>query len=519
MGCTIIDINPGAGLWSSKLHDFLKPRSHILIEPAQDQYLPFLQPFLDSPNSHYHLRDWDEETSWTPDRFFLEGLLGDEFRNCKAPSTQNKSLLINANLTHHRRKSTTLRYPPYHKCIKRLIDDFIFKTGFQAHGFVRVLMWLNDQDKQNVLPRAVCRRKLLALQVETTCHVEEVVGGANEVKDKEKKREDFLNIRSGVRAAEEMKRNNTRIPKERQDEIQMKVQDYLMNLNDEEVKSATDPQNVIVNKHRKWHEELKQLEKDFREGNSVKFINAPSSAQTGLETRKPRESSFIHSPEFIRLVQLQRNYRNERKNQAIMDDFFQQQAAIDALELEASNVGLDDLQRSRKLKEFTRLNAKLKFQLEQMTFKCQNTFRSYNNDRKAFALNPPLLMWDRRNAEPLVAREEEVVPTKEIALLDFQRNLSHLYPMNREQKTQWDRLMYFFFTLSSQTPHALNSFAPGAFDAIVPQAPALWDPFRGGRKDLSLLEARSFTPEMCHQITLALDRWEFKPSTTELPSH
>ena len=50
-GCDIVDLYPGAGEWSSKLNQFLQPRSHVLLEPDADLYRPFLQPLLDQPGT------------------------------------------------------------------------------------------------------------------------------------------------------------------------------------------------------------------------------------------------------------------------------------------------------------------------------------------------------------------------------------------------------------------------------------------------------------------------------------
>ncbi len=50
VGCDLIDIYPGAGLWSRKLHEALQPRSHILMEPDKI-YKPFLEPLLSTPNA------------------------------------------------------------------------------------------------------------------------------------------------------------------------------------------------------------------------------------------------------------------------------------------------------------------------------------------------------------------------------------------------------------------------------------------------------------------------------------
>ena len=34
-GCTIIDLNPGACVWTRKLHEFLQPKNHVLMEPEE----------------------------------------------------------------------------------------------------------------------------------------------------------------------------------------------------------------------------------------------------------------------------------------------------------------------------------------------------------------------------------------------------------------------------------------------------------------------------------------------------
>src|SRR4051812_35259567 len=53
--CDIIDVNPGVGLWSTKLHEFIKPRTHVLMEPEWKFYSRWLQPLLDQKDSKYVL--------------------------------------------------------------------------------------------------------------------------------------------------------------------------------------------------------------------------------------------------------------------------------------------------------------------------------------------------------------------------------------------------------------------------------------------------------------------------------
>src|ERR1700693_5894906 len=55
IGCDIIEVNPGIGIWSEKLHNVLKPRTHILFEADHRLYQPILQPLLDAPGSTFKL--------------------------------------------------------------------------------------------------------------------------------------------------------------------------------------------------------------------------------------------------------------------------------------------------------------------------------------------------------------------------------------------------------------------------------------------------------------------------------
>lgn len=51
-GCDVIEINPGPGVWSSALHEVLKPRTHVLMEPDHEFFQPMLQPLLDADSSY-----------------------------------------------------------------------------------------------------------------------------------------------------------------------------------------------------------------------------------------------------------------------------------------------------------------------------------------------------------------------------------------------------------------------------------------------------------------------------------
>ncbi|KAJ8125970.1 hypothetical protein O1611_g7668 [Lasiodiplodia mahajangana] len=97
-GCDILDIYPGAGLWSSKLHEFLQPRSHILLEPDAELYRPMLQPLLDKPGTKLVPKTgiiWRELSSVLTPEFFPHQAIPDN------PDVRNDTLLVTANIAFH----------------------------------------------------------------------------------------------------------------------------------------------------------------------------------------------------------------------------------------------------------------------------------------------------------------------------------------------------------------------------------------------------------------------------------
>lgn len=96
-GCDILDINPGIGLWSQKLHDFLKPRSHILLEPSPEIFKEFLDPLVNAPDSKYKLVSKDTKDLTSYRELVDEGMFPHQTRvNSTDPAAQdvNNTLLI-----------------------------------------------------------------------------------------------------------------------------------------------------------------------------------------------------------------------------------------------------------------------------------------------------------------------------------------------------------------------------------------------------------------------------------------
>lgn len=512
-GCTIIDINPGVGLWSSKIHELLRPKRHLLLE-SEELYLPFLKPLLDAPGSRYHLRDWSGWLPWTTEPYLSEGLIP-ELDTATLSDGRNESLLLIANVGDLLRPR--LRGPPTsHVRLFHYLNNIKFKQNFQTHGSVRLLLWMQDSEKRAILPRTVSHRRKLSLEAEMSCHIEEIVGGpASQISQR---REDILDIKSSRRVAEAMAKQNLRTPFERQDEVQKIVDENLLSANGDQ--KALDESTIkIASTHRAWHTDLEQMKEDFRDGKFSEYEDQIAPAASAKLKAGKREKSKIRTPrtpEYLKLRELQRVFDGQIKTYEQVNSFLRQDELIKCLESDTNDQTLDEIQRQRKVKELRRLIEVLKRSLEKVPKIVREAFWYISDNRRAFNQNPPLLMWDCRTAEPLIAREDEFYNPTSLALLDFQPRVSDPFPMSLTESSIFQVLAGALFSNGCNTIFYLNSLAPGATEAIAGKVPALRDSSRGGRQDLWELRARCFTPEMFYGITKAWGTWPFKLPLTEL---
>lgn len=473
-------------------------------------------PLVEAPNSRYHLRDWDEQTYWEPMQYISEGFLPKDPGMASTNRDSNSSLLIVANFADSYTKKGGKSYGLAKKLLN-LIHQMRRKDGFHAYGPVRVLMWIPENLRNSFLPKTVAYRGRLSLQLEMICHAEEIIRSGDGARGKERRRSELLDIESSIGVLREMEQKNIRIPALRQDGVQKMAQESLRHSGSVNLPKVKDPPGLSTTTHRGWHRELEQLEKDFRDNKYSQYVHESMDTPPEPHTLKKLPSESKYTPEYRRLVELQRHMRHNRKNEHVIESLFKEQGVIDSLELDTFNDELDVLERETKLRELKSLIERFNLQLEQLTARLRMLYIYYRDDRKALAQDPPLLMWDRRVAEPLLAHENEVYPmTAPFSLLDFQPHPPDLYPMTSEQRLQFDLIMKVLFVAVHRNLSTLDAVAPGAFKAILPRVPALRNPLRGGCRDVSHLEAHMLTREMVHGIIMAWDEWSSKPSIAQL---
>ena len=507
-GCSIIDFNPGVGLWSSKVHDALKPRSHVLVEQDQNFYLPFLKPLLDAPGSRYHLRSWHNKKPWTPDSYVSEGLIP-KLETASISGGRNNSLLIIANLAFGS-KLKVRGLSPSHLNIHTYIHHLRSQRAFHAHGSVRLLMWMPDSEKSSILPRSVSLRRKLSIDIEMGCHVEEIAGAGLDCQIATL-RESFLEIESSKRVAERMKARNIQIPFNRQDVTKQQLYGDSLNLAKDNTKAIENSRFMTDGARRLWHIELKQLEQEYRDGKFPRLNPSPSpTRERAPYGRKER------SQKYYRLEMLSAHFDLQDRVRVKADELIQTREAIERLHSSIRNEVLNEPERQRELTKLQQLTETFKVNLGNQSKPVLANYNNNSDNRRAFMKDPPLLLWDRRTAEPLVVHEEEFYNPTKLVLLDFQPLSPNPYPVTSAQSATFDLVMGGLLNHLNETIYCLNSLAPGAANAIISRVSALQDPRKGGRYELSDFRVRCFTREMIYEIFQEWDNWLFKPRISEM---
>ncbi|RAL02886.1 uncharacterized protein BO80DRAFT_402609 [Aspergillus ibericus CBS 121593] len=175
----ILDLWPGAGLWSSKINRLLQPRSHLLVEPELELFRPLLDPLAQSHPSYKMLSmDIFPINDWRP--VLMEHFPEQGPDNCSrtGPLPQNDTLLVLANMptsTSEKDHFTAGRW------LQMFMETCMQQTGLHAYGSVRLLATLPSNEAQTLLPRYVVERRRVALWTENVAlHAFEVAAPAEE---------------------------------------------------------------------------------------------------------------------------------------------------------------------------------------------------------------------------------------------------------------------------------------------------------------------------------------------------
>lgn len=515
-GCDVVDICPGVGLWSTLLHLVVKPRRHILLEPTGSPFKPFLEPHFDQPNSKYqYVETSGLSEPWSPSFYAARGLLPQQIGLASLAGKHrdpNKTLLILANISrissrvvnHNSTRSAT--QAAHHLLV--FLDSALKASEFHAKGAVRLLVWMDEKDKQIMLPRVIYHRKRSSVMSELICRVEEVVGvphqGLRTVR-----RETSIDLQSCMQALDRMKRNRIPIIPGRLEDLPLQVLEGLQKTNGGESTAVGETMEV----QRCWHAELRELEDGFRTGRYMRHDGVAAGTEQRTKTSLPL------TPEFLRRRQLKAFLKSQNQGEEEMAELLKFSDKLTAMHVTIATHGsLGAEERELLLQKLDRHIENFNRLVEDLTPPKIKSLQIMTDNRQAWKAS--ILEWDRRMAEPLVPVATEFFAPKAgdtLALLDFQPDPSMMSKLTLNQIDILQAIIASIFKVPSLSiVEALDTMAPNVANALIPHAPSLRDPLKGGRRDVENLRVRVLTREMLVELALAWDDWPFQPSLAEM---
>ncbi|CAK7210280.1 hypothetical protein SBRCBS47491_000723 [Sporothrix bragantina] len=585
-GCDLIDIYPGAGLWSSKLHDLLQPRQHILLEPDDQFYKPFLQPLLDKPNVSLVPKSgivWRDLSS------VLDTMLPNQVERPRGPDHEpqrNDTLLVTANLAFFPKRGFSMFDSVAQLVLYQFINSIRASSLFHRYGLVRMLLWVEASDRHPLLARSCQRRKRLAIDGELATEWITEVAGPDDF-SQWFIRADNLDRASCQQALARMKEAGIsmpagRIPKSVFKELGMPVPAEQMEAVVPEPKKRGRPRKIpepeaVVNvvdddapkpkkrgpKPKNPPPEVEQEPTPKKRGRRPKYPLGHGSTVQELEANMPEyvdplsapavfqrpyvielrelEAMAIagkispegpHAAMYKHMLSLQyRHNREVRVNMSIhklLQDREQLAADRAAFKEEVVKRSEDqkESERSEEIKaELDAREAKWNADVDGLTVNSRKQFLLSRDNLHLFRQSPPVLTWDRRAYEPLIAHDVDFFPNAPCALLDIQPKAMHpLFRAGRPDQSgdMFELILRGMIAMGAEpVSKAIETVWPGAADGVLPHCPSLTDRKRGGDMvggPYGELAVRTLNETQWIEILDAWMKWPFRPTLPQLVS-
>ncbi|PKX91907.1 uncharacterized protein P174DRAFT_410787 [Aspergillus novofumigatus IBT 16806] len=380
----VLDLRPGAGLWSSKVNDFLRPRRHVLVEPNIKVFGPMLKTLAESKPCYslvsQDIHDLDED--WHG--FLAKHLPEQGFSNCDASGAlaKNDALLVLANVPPNASKLD--HYTPA-RSWSALMEACMRQSGLHTYGSVRVIATLPLFETQTILPRSVSHRNRPALVTENVAlHAFEVASTQDQSTWTMAKGWD-LAAANAARVAERSAQRNIVVPAGRQVPP--------IPLAPEASEPGQSPYPYVPRIKTDMHDRILKTIKTAEE----------SPSDTALKKKKQRA-----------LIQL----RYDNRNSFLRKELADKQIKIDGLHRSLSRKAADqaaDLQGLQPiLDQISSLKADIAKLSSEVHFEVLHHVPNMIDDARSAlstgTFDDAVLLWDRRPFEPLHIQPEELYP-------------------------------------------------------------------------------------------------------------
>ncbi|KAF2501463.1 S-adenosyl-L-methionine-dependent methyltransferase [Lophium mytilinum] len=517
--CDILDLSPGAGVWSSKLHEYLKPRTHILVEPHAAAYKNQLGPLLEQKGSTYKLVEKDPHKPATYEELVNEGHFPHQTRyDADDPrlAEQNNTLLITGCLTftnaNSRNGSTSFD--------RRILQNLLWNAWDQklahVYGKVRMLVWIKDHDVSGFITKSVSHKGTDPHATRLLFDIRQVVAarpGKNAVG--RTTRDVRYMLQSAARTVKSMRELGLSIPPHRQSVLhKLAIEIVDRGVENDDLGNDGSLQLVDEALHRGLGVEglLTEERIDFVLGEiaiandpSIEYISAPTGQnKTGQPTPRIKMSKWGRMHGYNKAHQ--KYYVNLRRDRCKQVDL-----GMEIFDFECKlMVTHDEIEKQKIQAKLSSLNEEFLEAAEQSIPSLRPYVPIDLDERLALNSRVLPLHWDRRRYEPLEHRSDEVWPAGKVSLVDFE---PEFIPQNEKLPGEFVEYLRFVKELQNgyknTVPQALEVVDSGA-SQLVDSVPEVFDPAKGGRPDLNNFRARLLSMEMITALYKAYMEWPFR---------
>ncbi|GAB7363307.1 hypothetical protein MBLNU230_g3588t1 [Neophaeotheca triangularis] len=537
-GCTLLDVHPGACIWSRKLHEFLQPKRHILMEPESKYHEAFIKPLLDLPGSKYrhtllpgaHPKNYLNNYSRVLcDPNLVEEPIGRLPEGDPGRRQFNPKILLTGNLAraykvHRVARSSRILYQSL--VIGHMNYAGLSNEMMHQHGLVRMLWWIPESFLENYFTFTVKNRRTFAAMLGMGGHVDCTVG--------------FSSVRD-IQLRNVSRKVRSRIPGldlRKEKEVDWKMEQAGM----------TVPEGRDVLAHRDKESDIDVLYQSPLEikYSSVDEIEKALAAEESrcehihrrfsMKTARQREAQVKSLPTETELRQNMRFPEAFAASKPVADfksiNASRMALAVDAVlcavQLEANFKELEEKSKTPDFHSalYQRLVSHSKtvedlIQGGHYSTRFRETVHDITEEIIAFFIDPPTLLRDRRSYATLKAEESDYWPKRPLNLLDFHPSTRDLSVPDTADSVEASKVLqefikHLFLRRTIALTESLDAIAPNAAQDLIPAVPAITDARKGGRMDPRLVITRTVTEEMLEGLVKAFIEWPFRPQTWQL---
>lgn len=267
-----------------------------MMEPDAELYSPFLKELLAKPN----VEMIDKSGIIWKDLFeMMQSKLSQEEIPRGETPRRNDTLLVTANLSMYPKKAFRHFDSVSNMILYQFMSSIRHSSLFQRYGVVRMLIWVNDEDKRRLLSKSLLRRRRGAFEAEISCDwVHEICGQDTETEDRIALRDGWIHLESAYNTAARMEEMGLKMPAGRETILHRQV------MSDPSLQGQKLAGVHAPNLAKPYKQELEELEADHvkpRRGAAASKAKTPSVRLKALRLRTRAETGMAE--QYLSLLQ------------------------------------------------------------------------------------------------------------------------------------------------------------------------------------------------------------------------